>query len=214
MKKVITFIMLFVALFLVISPVTTLAAEVVDEASSGESTYHDIFTRVWEYVEENKSDLISAAGSAVLLIFGAITKAANKRKNKEFKEMLTGIGVDASGAANLQTAVIGTVNTMVKGYNEMRESYEKNASAEDDRNRLVGACLVMSSAVLEMMNAVFVHNKNMPQGVKDFVILQYVNCQKALSDDELLRQVVESVREKINDAGKTEEAVTEDEKQD
>ena len=66
-----------------------------------------------------------------------------------------------------------------------------------------------NTALLEMLNTVYVHNKNLPQGVKDLIVLQYVNCQKALSNDELLRQVVESVREKINA-----EAVTEDEKQD
>ncbi len=209
MKRIIFVIVSFVLLFMVLSPVTALAAEVVDEVSSGESTYHDIFTRVWEYVEENKSDLISAAGSAVVLIFGAITKGFITKKIKEITDKLKGIGSDTSETANSQTEVIVAANAMVKGYNEMREAYEKNAGAEDDRNRLVGACLVMSSAVLEMMNAVFVHNKNMPQGVKDFVILQYVNCQKALSNDELLRQVVESIREKINA-----EAVVENDKQD
>ena len=209
MKKVITFIMLFVALFLVISPVTAFAAEFADEVSSGESTYHDIFTRVWEYVQENEAKLISAAGSAVLLIFGAITKAFITKKIKEITDKLKGIGTDASETANSQTSVIGAVNTMAQGYNEMRAAYERYEAVEDDRNKLVGACLVMTTALVEMMNAVHVHNKNLPQGVKDLIVLQYVNCQKALSNEDMLRQVVESVRENINA-----EAVTEDEKQD
>ena len=214
MKKVITFIMLFVALFLVISPVTAFAAEFGGEVAAGESTYHDIFTRIFEFVETNKTEVISAAGSGVLLVFSMITKAFNKKKNKELIDALAVIGSDAAGTAKSQTSVIGAVNTMAQGYNEMRAAYEKYEAVEDDRNRLVGACLVMTTALVEMMNAIHVHNKNLPQGLKDLVVLQYVNCQKALGDDELLKKVVESVRAQINDAGKTEEAVTEDEKQD
>ncbi len=210
MKKVITFIMLFVALFLVISPVTALAAEVADEVSSGESTYQDIFTRVYEWVKVNKSDVISGAGSLAVLIFSAIAKKANSKKNEELERMISEVGADASGTAKNQKSLIESYNTMAAGYNEMRAAYEKNGSVEDDRNRLVGACLVTVTALLEMNSTVFVHNKNIPQGVKDLVVQEYANTKKALSDDELLRAVVESVREKITF---TEEA-PEDEKQD
>ena len=214
MKKVITFIMLFVALFLVISPVTAFAAEFGGEVAAGESSYHDIFTRIYEFVEVNKTEVISAFGSGILLVFNMITKSSNNKKNKELNDALKIIGGDAAGTAKSQTSVIGAVNTMAQGYNEMRAAYEKYEAVEDDRNKLVGACLVTNTALLEMLNTVYVHNKNLPQGVKDLIVLQYVNCQKALGDDELFKKVVDSVRAQINDAGKTEEAVTEDEKQD
>ena len=93
----------------------------------------------------------------------------------------------------------------------MREAYEKYEAVEDDRNRLVGACLVTNTALLEILSRVYVHNKNMPQGVKDVVMLIYTNAQKALSDDEVLRDVVESVKTKISIAP---EEATKDEKQD
>ena len=214
MKKILFFVISFMLLFMVVSPVTALAAEVADEVTGGEATYHDIFTRIWEFVETNKTEVISAAGSGVVLVFSMITKAFNKKKNKELIDALAVIGGDAAGTAKSQTSVIGAVNTMAQGYNEMRAAYEKYEAVEDDRNRLVGACLVTTTALVEMMNAIHVHNKNLPQGVKDLIVLQYANTQKALGDDELLRKVVESVRGQINDVGKTEEAVTEDEKQD
>jgi hypothetical protein len=214
MKKVITFIMLFVALFLVISPVTALAAEIADEVSGGESTYQDIFTRVWEYVQANKTELVSAAGSAVVLIFNAVTKAVNTKKNRELADALAIVGSDAAGTVKSQASVISAVNTMASGYNEMRTAYEKYETVEDDRNRLVGACLVTNTAILEILNTVYVHNRNLPQGVKDLIVLQYVNCQKALSDDDMLRQVVESVKANLNGTVKDEKAVVENEKQD
>lgn len=214
MKRIIFVIVSFVLLFMVLSPVTALAAEVVDEVSSGGSTYHDIFTRIYEFCMENKSEVISGAGSAVVIIFSAILKSFSKKQNKELKGLIEAVGVDASGTAKNQQSLIDAFNVMAKGYNEMREAYERYEGVEDDRNRLVGACLVMSSAVLEMMNAVFVHNKHTPQGVKDFVLLQYVNCQKALSDDDMLRQVVESVKANLNGTVQQEKAVSENEKQD
>ncbi|MBR3806664.1 MAG: hypothetical protein IKJ13_07545 [Clostridia bacterium] len=210
MKKVITFIISLTLVFMLITPIVSCAAEVVSVASEEGSTYHDIFTRVYEWVKVNKSDVISSAGSLAVIIFGAIAKKANSKKNEELKGMISEVGADASGTAKNQKSLIDSYNVMAAGYNEMRAAYEKNGSVEDDRNRLVGACLVAVTALLEMNSTVFVHNKNIPQGVKDLVVQEYANTKKALSDDQLLRAVVESVREKITF---TEEA-PEDEKQD
>ena len=209
MKKVLFFIISFMLLFMILSPVTALASEIAEESTNAEVTYHDIFTRVWEFVETNKTEVISAAGSGVLLVFSAITKKLNNKKNKELKDALVLIGNDAAGTSKSQTSVINAVNTMAAGYNEMRLAYEKYEAIEDDRNKLVGACLVTNTALLEILNSVYVHSKNLPQGVKDYVMLQYTNCQKAISNDELLLQVVESVRNTIN-----EKAEGENEKQD
>lgn len=214
MKRFVFLVISFVLLFVMLTPIAALAAEVGEEISSGEGGYHDIFTRLFEFVKENKTEVISAAGSGALLVFNAVTKRHIKKKNKEITDALEIIGGDAAGTAKSQGSVIGAVNTMAAGYNEMRAAYEKYEAVEDDRNKLVGACLVTNTALLEMMNCVFVHNKNLPQGAKDFVLLQYTNCLKALSDDKLLGEIVESVREKINAAGELKEAVTEDEEQD
>ena len=89
------------------------------------------------------------------------------------------------------------VNGMIDGYNNMRNSYEKYEHTEDDRNRLVGAVMVQNTALLEILTTVYVNSKNLPQGVKDLINLKYANCQKALGDDEMLRAIVEAVREKV-----------------
>lgn len=214
MKKVITFIMLFVALFLVISPIAAFAVELGSDPMTIEGSYHDIFTRIYEFCMENKSEVISGAGSAVVIIFSAILKSFSKKQSKELKGLIEAVGVDASGTAKNQQSLIDAFNVMAKGYNEMREAYERYEGVEDDRNRLVGACLVTNTALLEILNTVYVHNRNLPQGVKDLIVLQYVNCQKALSDDDMLRQVVESVKANLNGTVQQEKAVSENEKQD
>jgi hypothetical protein len=67
--------------------------------------------------------------------------------------------------------------------------------------------MVQNAAILEMLATVYVHNRNVPQGVKDLVTLRYANVEKILSNDDLLRSIVESVRDKINtqDIEQTEE---------
>lgn len=210
MKKIIKFLLCFVLVFTILSPITAFAAEV--GASEEEITGNDIFSRVWEFVEANKSEVVSAAGSALLLIAGAISKAGNSKENKKLGEQLNIIQGDTQGTTKAQSSIIDVVNQMIIGYNEMKESngylkngyedmksaYEINALKEDDRNRLIGAVMVQNTALLEILSSVYVHNKNLPQGVKDLVVLKYANVQKALSDDELLIAIVESVREKVN----------------
>ena len=214
MKKVITFILLFVALFLVISPIAAFASELGSDPATIEGNYNDIFTRIYEFAVANKTEVISGAGSLVVLVFSAVVKSFSKKQGKELKEMISAVGVDASGTAKNQQSLIDAFNVMAKGYNEMREAYERYEGVEDDRNRLVGACLVTNTALLEILNTVYVHNRNLPQGVKDLIVLQYVNCQKALSDDDMLRQVVESVKANLNGTVQQEKAVSENEKQD
>jgi hypothetical protein len=208
MKRIIIFLITFVLLCTLITPIVGFAAEV-EEAPAEEISYHTIFTRIYEYVCEHDSQIISAAGSGILLIFGAITKAATKRKNKETEGTLELIANGVSGTATTQDSVIKAVNVMAQGYNEMRAAYEKYEAVEDDRNRLVGACLVTNTALLEILSRVFVHNKNMPQGVKDYIMLQYTNAQKIIGDDAALESIVEDIRKKLNEVAAE---VNEDEK--
>ena len=195
---------------MLLTPVVSFAVEVTVEGEAID--YNTIFTRVWEFVEVNKSEVVSAAGSGLVLIVSAIVKAANSKENRKLSELLNAIQGDTQGTNKAQSSLIGVVNQMISGYNVMKESndylktgyedmktaYEINATKEDDRNRLIGAVMVQNTALLEILSSVYVHNKNLPQGVKDLIILKYANAMTALSDDEILCAVVESVREKIN----------------
>lgn len=204
MKKIFKILLSFVLVFALLTPITCFAVELA-EAGADEVTYQTIFTRIWEFVEANKTEVVSAAGSGLIIIVNAIIKSANSKGTKEVKELLHVIKGDASGTANAQSSVINAVNNLISGYNglqsgydEMRTAYEAYQSVEDDRNRLIGAVMVQNTALLEILSSVYVHNKNLPQGVKDLVVLKYANAQKALGDDAILKAIVDSVREKIN----------------
>ena len=226
MKRFVKFLLSFILVFMLLAPVTAFAVEVTVEGE--EIDYNTIFTRVWEFVEENKTEVVSAVGSGLVLAVNAIIKSANSKENKKLGELVNTLQEDAQIKNKVQTSIVDAVNQMISGYNvmkdsndnlkigyaDMRKAYEINATREDDRNRLIGAVMVQNTAILEMFATIYVHNKNIPQGVKDLVILTYANTLKALDDDALLRSIVESVREKINfveDADVAEELVPGDE---
>lgn len=181
-------------------------------APSTNSTTHTIFTRIWEYCVENKTEMLGLAGDAVIFILAIFVKLRNDKRTKHIESDLQIVKGDASGTASSQNSVVSAVNNMIVGYNGMRESYEKYESTETDRNRLVGAVMVQNTALLEILTTVYVNSKNLPQGVKDLINLKYANCQKALGDDKLLCAIVESVREKVGtnmEAEKEETGTTE-----
>lgn len=203
MKRFAKIFLTFVLVFMVITPVTCFAMEVAEEGT--EVNYHTIFTRLWEFVEENKTEVVSAAGSALVLIASAAVKSVNSKETKRLGDALSLIKGETTETIKTQGSIIGVVNQMISGANIMTEkvetmykAYEENQALEKERNRLLGAMMVEVTAILEMQSSVYVHNKNLPQGVKDLCVLQYANTQKALSDDELLYAIVASVREKIN----------------
>lgn len=212
MKRLCKFLLSFVLVFTLLAPVTAFAAEI---TVGGEPIdYNTFFTRVWEFVENNSTAVISAAGSGLVLVANAIMKAANSKAAKQTSEQLVSLMKDTG-------SVVDVINQMIVGYNSMKDSnehlehgyanmkaaYEENALKEDDRNRLIGAVMVQNTAILEMFASIYVHNKNLPQGVRDLVILKYANTLKALDDDAMLCSIVEAVREKINFEAPVEEAV-------
>lgn len=96
----------------------------------------------------------------------------------------------------------GKYAELARGYSELRASYERYGETENDRNRVTGAVLAQSSAILEILQLVYANSKNMPQGVKDLVNLKYANTLKTLGDDEQLLAIVEAVRANISAGAK------------
>lgn len=169
-------------------------------ASGGVEEGFDLYAfymRLWEFADENRSDLISLVCSAVVAMFTLIAKRSTDKKTSAISQDLQIVKQDASGTHASQGSIIGAVNTMIDGYNGMRQSYEKYESVEDDRNKLIGAVFIQNTAILEILTTVYVNSKNMPQGVKDLVNLKYANCLNTLESDESLRGVVEAVRKEI-----------------
>lgn len=159
--------------------------------------YHTIFTRIWEYVITYKAEIIAVVGDAIIFVGVLIHRIRSKKETMGISSDLKLVKGDASGTRSQQVLVTDAVNGLISGYNEMRASYDKYETVEDDRNRLVAALAIQNTAILEILRTVYVNSKNLPQGVKDVVTLEYANVMKTLGNDETLRAVVEAVRETV-----------------
>lgn len=194
-----------------------------ETAESGEDTPKDadekagepvfaqntVFTRIWEYCITNKTEVLGLAGDAVIFLLAIFVKLRNDRKTKMVASDLAIVKGDAAVTASSQSSVVRAVNSMIDGYNEMRTSYELYGNTEADRNRLVGAVMVQNTAILDMLQTVYANSKNLPQGVKDVIMIKYANTLKALDSDEILSAVVDSVHEKVS-AGAAISEISED----
>jgi hypothetical protein len=165
----------------------------------------DLFTRLWEYVETYKTEVLGVAGDVILFVILYIFKSLVSKADKSTREVVAAVREKVDATFNKQEGVVGVVNEMIDSYNElsrkyvdMKQSYDDYGKLEDDRNKLVGTLVAYTSAILEMMVAVYPNSKNLPQGVKDRVNLTYANCLKMVGDDEKLLEIVKSVREAVN----------------
>lgn len=153
--------------------------------------------------------MVTAIGSAALFVLNFLLKNSSKKSADATKRSLSDISDVVSGTNNGQTAVVGAINNLIAGYNElklnydeMKNSYDTYGAAEAERNRVVGAVFATNTAILEILTTVYANNRNLPQGVKDLVNLQYANCLKTLENDEQLKAIAASVRENIGSYAK------------
>lgn len=162
------------------------------------SRYNDLFTRIWEFVVTYQDKIIDIGTVVIILVCSVTANVVQRKKNKKTDANFSSILTTTSSVSDSQNGVVGAVNAMIGGYNNLRESYEKYEGAEDDRNKLVGAVFVQNATILDVLTTVYVNSKNLPQGVKDLVNIKYAKCLKALDDDEKLRACVEAVKGIIN----------------
>lgn len=188
--------------------VTSISEEQATEPAPADETDHTIFTRVWEYIVHYKSEILSAAGDGIILIGVMILRGVFKKRTSDMSVDLKGIRGDTSHTGAQQDAVVDAVNELISGYNKMKEEYEKYEAVEDDRNKIIGAVLAQNTAILDILRTVYANNKNIPQGVKDMVVLDCANLRKVLGNDDTLLAVVDSVHEKISQGMEASEAET------
>jgi hypothetical protein len=162
-------------------------------SDGGDSTYHTLFSRVWEFVSTYPEESVSILGTLVLVVFNIVLKVSGSKTSKDTKRIKESV----ESSLETQTSMVNVFNQMIDGYNAMDKSYKSYGLTEDNRNRIVGAVFATNTAILEILTTVYANSKNLPQGVKDLVNLKYANCLKTLEDDEKLCAIVQAVRNNI-----------------
>jgi len=217
-KKILSIFCVLLVLMLCFAPLTCFAAEAT-EAEGGvtedtdmtptpdapenteDEEYHTIFTRVWEYVVENKTELLGILGDGIILVLAFLVKMGADKKNKRIADAVAEVQKTTGLNLSNQQDVVTVVNGMIESYNKLeaeykafKETYDKYGQTEIDRNKVIGALAAEVNAVLEILTTVYANSKNLPQGVKDLISIKYANVLKALESDEELASVVKAVR--------------------
>lgn len=174
------FAILMIAVLLSV-PMTVSAAEAVTEVTE-ESV--DLLYRVKEFLM-NHGELLGTIGSVV---GGFVAVIAYVRK---FKNAFIG-GSDA--VQKSQGSVVDAMNTMIKEYNAMMKQNEEMYKLMQRFFATASAVELESKTVLDILERVYVNNKNLPAGVKDMITQMYANCKLTASG---LSDQVAEIREEL-----------------
>lgn len=189
MKKV--FLFIFAVLFTMLC--ITAASATTGDTQGGDT----LFSRVYEFVAANKEVVTTAVGLLTVFATSIVEARKSKKRSDDIAKDVMGVLKNTSNVASSQAGVEGVVNGLIDSYNGLTSKYEKYEGIEDDRNRLVGALVIQTTTILEILSAVYANSKNLPQGVKDIVNLKYAHCLQKMDSDEALRAVVDMVRQSL-----------------
>lgn len=186
------------------STTTAYAAEIAAESSETEKTEeipeaesevenNTIFSRVYEWVERYKTEIITAVGDVILVIMLILEKVKSKKATTAIGSQLLSIGKGVTNTETSQNNVVGVTNELIAGYNKFEQTINTFDAKEDERYKTALAAYAYSKAILEILTTVYANSKNIPQGVKDLVNLKYADVLKIVGDDDKLKEIVEPV---------------------
>jgi len=96
-----------------------------------------------------------------------------------------------------QTEVVDAVNCLIEGYNTLEKELEDYNKTEEERYKMVGAMIVQTQAILDILATVYANSKNLPTGVKDLINLKYAKALKLVENSEELKEIAQSAGAEI-----------------
>lgn len=189
MKKIL-YVILCMMLVFSIGAVVCSAEEPTAEQGADEEAYEasveeeteTVFTRLWEWLMENKGTILSIAGEGVLLFM----MLKNWVKQKGIGSALDTVRLTTSTTVNGQSAVVKKMDEMISEFNENKQMSEKLKDAEEHIEAMVGTVSEMMISLFEMMTMIHTQNRNLPQGTKDRVTQIFSSCMKKVEEHDTL----------------------------
>lgn len=169
------------------APVETPTDEEPTEESEENPTF---FGRLWEFVETNYPEIAATVGNVITIIMLIVYHVKSKKK-------LLNIDTATSKQLGTQSEVVDAVNCLIKGYNSLETELSDYNKTEDERYKAVGAMVVQTKAILEILVTVYANSKNIPQGVKDLINLKYAKSLTTIEDNEQLKEIAQSGGEEV-----------------
>lgn len=209
MKRIIYYLLVFVTLFALVGSVVALAdegeAEITETTEATEETVTEteeanIFTRLYEAFQENKTNVFTIASGAILFIFSLIFRKDVTVSSKVIVDGIKNVIAKSDLTEAQQDAIVSGLNEMVDGYNDiklktdivgtqMEDIARSNASLEkkieDVFSVLVSLMdkeILQNATVMDVLSSVYINNGALPKGVRDYVMLKQSENAKLVQE--------------------------------
>ena len=189
MKKIL-YVILCMMLIFSMSSVVCFAEEAAIEQrtdetvpdTSEEAKTETIFTRLWEWLNDNKDTVLSVIGEGVLLVL----MLKSRFKQKGIGTTLNSVELTTATTVNGQKAVVKKMDEMISEFNENKQTSGKLKEAEEHIEGMVATVSEMMLSLFEMMTMIHTQNRNLPQGTKDRVTQIFASCMKKVEEHDTL----------------------------
>ena len=224
MKRIVYFLLIFTLIFTLIGTVVASAEEVVEDVQTEvvpdtttetevaeEEEKATLFTRLYEAFVNNKTDVFTLSGSGILLIISLILKKDLGSSSKKVVENVAKVLSKTDISDEKQNAIIGGLNEMVDGYNELKAQSgeiketisafanqvdtitQSNAALETKIDEVFAVIInlmdkeiAQNGEVMDVLSSVYTNNKALSQGVKDYVALKRAENAKIMQEAAIL----------------------------
>ena len=217
MKRILYILLVLTVAFSILGSTVAYASgaaeEVESEAPETDAKEVNLFTRLYEAFVDNKTDIFTLGGSAVLFVISLLLKKDVGATSKSIVDNIARVLSKADVSDAKQTAIVNGLNAMVDDYNEMKNQsgtiQEKLSDFAADIERITGSNRALeakindvfsvmlslmnteisqNNEVMELLASVYTNNGALPQGTKDFVTLLRTENAKLVQDaSELIR---------------------------
>lgn len=176
----------------VILPEEDVSAE--DETANGEGAAvienKTVLGRVWEYLENNYSQILLVTSNIGLAVF------AWYDKNKH-KILVAGLHKTVSGQASVTEATgrsTEATEKMLTAQDAFSERLAVLEKSEEERDRVSSAVLYDMTMLLQMIHSLTMNNANIPQPIKDYTTAIYAKCISKTEGSADLSEVYKKMR--------------------
>lgn len=184
MKKLFCLFLCMIIAFSIVS-VTCFATEettedVIMEDVATEEKTETIFTRLWEWILDNKETILSICGEVLLFVM----MVKNWFKQKGMGKTLDSVKLTTNTTVTGQSAVVKKMDEMITEFNENKEISEKLEATEKRVESMAKTATTLTFCLFEMITMIHTQNRNLPQGTKDRVTQMFADCIKMVEGNE------------------------------
>ncbi len=149
------------------------------------------FDRIIEWFNAHRMEVVNVIGNVILIIYMIVENVKSKKKRAEIGSNILSVKDGVKNTNTLQGDVVNVTNELIEGYNRFETALNEFGEKEQERYKTMTAAFVQTKAILKIMTTVYANSKNIPQGVKDLVNLEYADVLKLVGDEKKLQEIVE-----------------------